>query len=402
MASTLLADKTPPFCSLEIKQSFDLLTQTEKLYTYYVTQASWAGARIIQEQWTGQATQLFDLLIAVFGDGGKLVNLQSLQKKAGLSDDAFDSLLQYSAQTLSNLVNYKSFGATKFVPRAQPEEFEALVKAASSAQASDLWEKLKDHIYATTPEASTAIGKPTDGHVSNYYLGETITDEEVASIQTAAEGLGLDVFNTRVQKDSGTSFTLLIASAEVQPEKTVDMGKHGTLRIRYGDMQKPLAKAVAYLEKAKEHARNEHQTKMIEGYIKSFASGSIPDHKEASRHWVKDVGPVVESYIGFIETYVDPYGARAEWEGFTAIVNKTLSKKYEELVDNAPHFIESLPWGKDFEVDTFRRPDFTALEVVSFATGGILDPRSVVLTGDRAARARSGMDGWTRLASPGC
>lgn len=29
-----------------------------------------------------------------------------------------------------------------------------------------------------------------------------------------------------------------------------------------------------------------------------------------------------------------------------------------------------LPWGKDFEVDVFRKPDFTALEVVSFATGG--------------------------------
>ena len=110
---------------------------------------------------------------------------------------------------------------------------------------------------------------------------------------------------------------------------------------------------------------------MLAGYIESFSTGSIPAHKAASRHWVKDIGPVVESYIGFIETYVDPYGGRAEWEGFTAIVDKALSAKYEVLVNDAPQLIKALPWGKEFEVDTFRKPDFTALEILTFATGGI-------------------------------
>jgi len=52
-------------------------------------------------------------------------------------------------------------------------------------------------------------------------------------------------------------------------------------------------------------------------------------------------------------------------------VNKELSSKYEVLVDSAPELIKGLPWGPDFEVDVFRKPDFTALEVLSFATGGI-------------------------------
>lgn len=50
---------------------------------------------------------------------------------------------------------------------------------------------------------------------------------------------------------------------------------------------------------------------------------------------------------------------------------KEQSRKFETLVNAAPDLITSLPWGPDFEVGTFQRPDFTALEILSFATGGI-------------------------------
>ncbi|KAJ7940644.1 aflatoxin-detoxifizyme [Mycena leptocephala] len=395
MASTLaqerfLADRAPPLCSLEVKKSFDQLSSTEKHYTYWLTLASWSGRSIIQEQWTPQATDLYDLLILTFSStDGKLADLQALQHKAGLSKDEFDGLLQYASQVLSNLVNFKTFGFTKIVPRTNSAKFEAVVKSsAKSAEATPLWDSLKEHIYAVTPDAALFIGKPNQGHISNYYLGETISDDEVADIQATAEKLGIDMLNTRVKKENGTSFILLVASAKLQPDDTVDFGKGRQLTVRYGDMQKPLAKAVSALQEAKKYAQNAHQTAMIEGYIKSFESGSIQDHKDASTHWVKDVGPVVESYIGFVETYLDPYGSRAEWEGFTAIVNKQLSAKYEKLVDNAPRLIEGLPWGKDFEVDIFRKPDFTALEVVSFATGGI--PAGINIPNYYEIRERSG------------
>ena len=57
--------------------------------------------------------------------------------------------------------------------------------------------QLKGHIYQLVPESSNHIGKRSQGEISNYYLGEPITDEEVAAIQAAAEKLGVDLINTR-------------------------------------------------------------------------------------------------------------------------------------------------------------------------------------------------------------
>ncbi|KAL0570305.1 hypothetical protein V5O48_011656 [Marasmius crinis-equi] len=382
-----LADRAAPLCSLDVAQSFAQLSSKEKKYTHFMSEAAWAGARIIQAQWTEQAIPLYDLLILTFSQNGKLTDLASLQKKSGLTDEEWEDLLQYTVQVLNNLVNYKSFGRTKIVPRVSQAKFEAVVRASPSAdKAVESWQSLKDHIYSTEPSASLLIGKRSEGHISNYYLGEVISDDEVAQVQTAAEGLGIDILNTRVRKNGSGDFTLLVASVQSQAAATHNLEVRSAkikLTIEYGDHGAALEKTVAALQEAKKYTANKRQTAMIEAYINSFNTGSIKDHKTGSTEWVKDVGPVVESYIGvgalmldirskpFIETYRDPYGGRAEWEGFTAIVNKQLSAKYNILVAEAPELIKALPWGKDFEVDVFRKPDFTALEVVSFARGGI-------------------------------
>ena len=75
-----------------------------------MSEAAWAGARIIQGQWTGHAQSLYDMIILIFSQNGKLANLEALKKKSGVSDEEWEDLLQYSSQvrTQSSDLPFKS------------------------------------------------------------------------------------------------------------------------------------------------------------------------------------------------------------------------------------------------------------------------------------------------------
>lgn len=139
----------------------------------------------------------------------------ALAKEAGLSQGELEAYLNYAAQFLGNLGNYKSFGDSKFVPRLEPRQLKAL--ATTSKEALRFYEQFKDQIFAGDDVAKLHLGYPSAGHVSTYYPDSpSITKEEIAGVSDFLEGKGLLPENTRIRKtDDG--FEVLIASALENP-----------------------------------------------------------------------------------------------------------------------------------------------------------------------------------------
>jgi dipeptidyl-peptidase-3 len=308
---------------------------------------------------------------------------KALQQKAGVSDDDLKYFLEYSVQFLGNCGNYKGFGDAKFLPRADEKAFAAL--ASTSPHAEEHYKATNGAIFSHDPAGIMHLGYLDDGHMTTYYPDSSaITKSDITAISDFLEKKGLLPENTRLRKTEDGNFELLIASAVTKvPEEGSDIGKETefkledgplkghTLTLVFGDYSEIMKSIAECHEKAAENAENENQKNMQLEYVKSFMTGSLEAFKDSQRYWIRDKGPMVESNIGFVETYRDPAGVRGEWEGWAATVNLERTKAFGALVEGAPGMIPLLPWPKSFEKDKFLSPDFTSLEVISFAGSGI-------------------------------
>lgn len=282
---------------------------------------------------------------------------------------------------LGNNGNYKSFGDSKFIPRLEPEKFTAIVETDPTAAAHLKKAGGAEVLYETAKAGQMHLGYPSKNHLSTYYPNSPdITEEEIEYVATWLKDRKLLPENTRLIKDHEGNYECLIASAETNPKHhdtselqwTLEGPYKGkTLTLVYGDHRKEMTMITEAMEHAQKLSADEHQRNMHGEYVKHFKDGSMNAFADSQRHWVRDKGPTVECNIGFIETYRDPHGIRGEWEGFVAMVNKERTKAFGNLVDAAPHLIPKLPWDKHFEKDKFLSPDFTSLEVLTFAGSGI-------------------------------
>ncbi|KAK6353832.1 hypothetical protein TWF730_008255 [Orbilia blumenaviensis] len=365
--SHLLADEKAPVCRLEIQPHFDNLSAKEKLYAHHISKASFAGTRVVLRQVSPESEPLFDLILTVARHVGN--DFSKIVEACSVTEDEKEKFVEFGSQVLANLGNYKSFGDQKFVPRIPVETFTKI--ASITPEAAKIWEGIKEQVYQITPEGITLLGYPPE-HMSAYYPDSpAITKADIETCGETFVSNGVLVEHTRLKQLKDGNFEMLVASEKTGEGSTYETKDGRKITTVYGDHSEEMKVMADELDGARKSALNDTQEKMMEEYVKSFREGSLEAHKESQRYWIKDIGPTIETNIGFIETYRDPAGTKAYFEGWVAVVNKERTKVFGKLVERAGDFIPKLPWSKEFEKDKFQKPDFTSLEVLTFNSDGI-------------------------------
>uniref|UniRef100_A0A8C5CR07 Dipeptidyl peptidase 3 n=1 Tax=Gadus morhua TaxID=8049 RepID=A0A8C5CR07_GADMO len=362
--------------ALDCREAFSLLSPREQMYSHFLSRAAWYGGLAVLLQTSPESANIFVLLQKIFRKQ-PAAELEPVAMAAGLTSEEYQAFLVYAAGLYANMGNYKSFGDTKFIPNLPKVRVLLLLKTnlRQPGEMEALWDSCSSALFSLEGKQKQ-LGLGSKG-ITTYFSGNCgLEDAELA--QKFLDFQKLSAYNTRLfktEKGGKMSYEVRLASAVKSGTGETRCGSFSfedqEFTVKRGDYAQIMERVCHYLEEAQAHAASENQTKMLEGYRRSFTFGSIDAHKEGSRFWIKDKGPTVESYIGFIESYRDPFGSRGEFEGFVAVVNKAMSERFAKLVSSAEVLLPELPWPRDFEKDTFLKPDFTSLDVLTFTGSGV-------------------------------
>ncbi|KAI4915279.1 hypothetical protein J4E85_010404 [Alternaria conjuncta] len=335
-------DQASPIHRLAIKPLFDSLPPRDKLYAHYLSQAAWKGARIILRQTSLESEAIFNFIIEAYRacEG----EWSQFEEVCAVTGDEVKAFLSYAGLFLYNLGNFYGEGGQKFVPDLRKESLEKIVGCVGMTGSAA--ENLVEGMTAVPPQNT---GYPSDLVVSSYYLGDRITRTEIKEVQLYMQEQGVEPENTRVRKtihNGNAIFDIFQASTQTGSGKLTTATQLGGPRFRRmkGDHQDEVSTISAHLQRASIYAQNQNQKDILDCHMYSFETGDLREYRRGQEIWVKDKSPSIEHILGFVETYRDPHGVRAEWEGVVCIADPEETKKMEVFVASAAKFGTLLPW----------------------------------------------------------
>ncbi len=306
---------------------FDKLSAGEKEFIYYLSEAALCGRDILWDQ-----NFRYNLLIR------KTIEAVMASYAGDRDTDEFKAFITYAKRVFFANGIHHHYSNDKFIPGFSEEYFLQLVSGSDGSLlplkegetagglASMLAPILFDpSLYAKKVDQSEGVDMIVSS-ANNFYEGVTQAEVEAyyLSLSDPSDPRPLSWgLNTKVVKKDG---------------KVVE------IPYRSGGLYGPaIDQIVMWLEKARDVALSESQKKELELLISFYKTGDLKTWDEYNVMWAENTSLPVDYINGFIETYGDPLGLKATWEGVVDYKDVEASRRTAIITGNAQWFEDNSP-----------------------------------------------------------
>lgn len=330
-------------------KGFENLTLKQKKYIYYLSQATLQGRNILWDQNGRYNLRIRDLLEAVYN--GYQGNRECLD---------FREFVTYLRRVWFSNGIHHHYGCDKFTPGFS----EAFLRQAMQEIGISVDEELMQVIFNPTilpKRVNQAQGEDLlQTSACNYYAPD-VTQQEAE-----------DFYNK--QKDPNDPHPIMYGMNS-RLEKRDGQLYENTWKVdgMYGDTIKRI---VHWLSLAHDVAENEQQQRVIRSLIEFYQTGDLKTFDRYTIEWVQCTEGEVDFTNGFTETYGDPLGLKASWEGYVNFKDNIATERTRKLSDNAQWFEDNSPVDSRFKKKECR--GVSAKVIIAAMLGGDLYPASAI------------------------
>ena len=315
--------------------NFESLTTQQKIYIYYLSEATLVGRDITTDQ-----NGIYNL------DIRKCLEALLTNEQIDKTSAHYGAMEIYLKRLWFSNGIYHHYGCEKFVPDFTEEWFRCELKKISSdllplARYEGSIDKLLDTLCPVIFNADILPKRVNQAEgddlvttsACNFYVN--VTQQEAEKFyQNMREQEGGDT-----QPSWGLNSRLVKKSGEITEEIYSANGLYA-----------PVIKRIIYwLDKARDVAETEQQKKVISILISYYETGDLRLFDQYNIEWLKEHEGTVDFINGFIEVYGDPLGLKGTWEGLVEYKDEEATRRTRLISDHAQWFEDHSPVDNRFK-----------------------------------------------------
>ncbi len=308
-------------------EGFEQLSLKQKELVYYLYETALCGRDIIFDQ-----NYKYNLVIRRTLEA--IIQNHSEDK----TSEEYLKLLVYAKRVWFSNGIHHHYSSLKFTPEITKEYLVALINEVPEGKLPLAREQSKsDFIKFIIPlifDTTIAVTKTNqaDGvdliasSANNFY--ENITQKEVE-----------EYYSSKTDKTNPRAISVGLNSKleKVNGEIVENTWKVG------GMYSAAIEKIVYWLDKAVTVAETEHQKIAFQKLIEFYKTGDLKTFDDYCIEWIKDTQSSVDAINGFIETYSDPLGFKANFESIVSFKDVVATKRIEAISKEAQWFEDNSP-----------------------------------------------------------